>query len=105
MNRQGIEVDPQVLSEMESIIINLIESKVGLLFVSSTENEEDPGSMAFFGLSANKAYYIFGANDPKFRNAHTGTAVLWESFYDLCERGIREVDLEGVNSPKEDGSS
>ena len=42
---------------------------------------------------------MFGANDPKMRNQHTGTAVLWDSFYILNEIGIEKIDLEGVNSP------
>ena len=34
------------------------------------------------------------------RSQHTGTAVLWDAFNGLSDHGIREVDLEGVNSPQ-----
>jgi len=98
MGRQDIEVDERATSEMEALISNLMESGRGMMFVSKTK-ENSPGSMAFFGLDSTTAYYIFGANDPQLRNAHTGTAVLWDAFYHLAQSGIQRVDLEGVNSP------
>ena len=56
--------------------------------------------MACFALDHLRAYYLFGVNKPELRDYHTGTAVLWDAFYELNKDGINEVDLEGVNSPK-----
>ena len=59
----------------------------------------DLGSMAFFAIDHIRAYYLFGANDPGIRDQHTGTAVIWDAFRFLNATGVKEVDLEVVNSP------
>jgi hypothetical protein len=99
MKRQDIEVEQLYLEEMKTIITNLYKAKLGRLFVSYTKSGE-AGSMAFFGIDGDRAYYIFGANEPGLRDSHTGTAVLWDGFYYLSKNGVKEVDLEGINSPK-----
>lgn len=99
MKRQNIEVENNVLDEMKTLITGLFEVGLGEMFVSYTA-KGDVGSMAFFCFDNKRAYYLFGANDPDLRDSHTGTAVLWDSFQYLSQDGIKEVDLEGVNSPK-----
>ena len=69
------------------------------MFVTATANG-DIGSMAFFCFDNKRAYYLFGANDPQLRDEHTGSAVIWDAFHTLSKAGIKEVDLEGVNSPR-----
>lgn len=98
MKRQGIDVEEGILEEMKNLITNLFEVGVGRMFVSCLPNGV-PGSMAYFVTDSKRGYYLFGANDPALRDAHTGTAVLWDAFYALSRGGIKEVDLEGVNSP------
>jgi lipid II:glycine glycyltransferase (peptidoglycan interpeptide bridge formation enzyme) len=56
--------------------------------------------MALFGRDAKRAYYLFGAGDPALRDTSCGTAVLWDAFAALARSGCRELDMEGVNSPK-----
>ena len=97
--RQNIQVDQTHLVLMRSFLCALQEAKIGRMFVSYTKNG-DPGSMTFFGTDNKRAYFIFGANHPDYRNAHTGTAALWDAFGALSRSGVPEVDLEGVNSPK-----
>ena len=99
MKRQNINVAGRVLDEMKVLIANLVKCGLGRMFVSCTKNGE-PGSMAFYGIDNKRAYYIFGANNPELRDSHVGSAVVWDSFYELSKSGIKEVDLEGVNSPK-----
>jgi len=99
MERQNIQVSGETLQEMRLLIDSLLKIGQGRLFVSLTPGG-DPGSMAFFAWDRHRAYYLFGANDPLLRDHHTGTAVLWDAFRFLSLLGIREVDLEGVNSPR-----
>ena len=98
MERQKKIVNENKLSEMKSLITSLITNNLGKIFISYTA-EGKPGSVAFFGIDSKCAHYIFGSNDPGLRNAHTGTAVLWDAFSILSQNGICLVNLEGVNSP------
>lgn len=99
MKRQDITVDEVKLISMKNLINALIEKQVAKIYASYDETNE-LGSMAFIGWDTKRAYYIFGASDPDKRDGHSGTAVLWDAFYDLSAMGISEVDLEGVNSPR-----
>lgn len=98
MKRQDIVVEGDMLQQMKHLITNLFEAKAGRMFVSYLATGE-PGSMAFFLLDNKRGYYLFGANDPALRDSHTGTAVLWDAFHVLSKAGVREIDMEGVNSP------
>jgi hypothetical protein len=98
MKRQDIVVDENVLREMNILITHLFKGKMGRMFVSYVADGK-PGSMAFFVMDNKRGYYLFGANDPALRDSHTGTAVLWDAFYILSNEGIKEIDMEGVNSP------
>jgi len=98
---QNLELGTQFNMDLQIIkrlVLGLYEKKLGRMFISYTQ-EGQAGSIAFFGVDHNRAYYLFGANNPDLRNEHTGTAVLWDSFKLLCRDGISEVDLEGINSP------
>lgn len=98
MGRQGIEVLPALREQMLRLLVGLIASKK-LVLMASKDAAGRVGSMAAYLLDTKRAYYLFGANDPEMRDTHTGTAVLWQAFYILADRGVKEVDLEGVNSP------
>ena len=76
----------------------LFTANLGRMFISYSQNYT-PGSIAFFGIDHRRGYFLFAANDPVLRNEHTGTAVLWDSFYLLNQEGIYEIDFEGINSP------
>ena len=99
MQRQNIKVGSEYLGEMRTILVNLYKAGLGRLYVAYTADGQ-AGSMAFFCVDNKRAYYIFGANDPNLRDSHTGTAVLWDSFRFLSKDGVKEVDMEGVNSPQ-----
>jgi hypothetical protein len=98
MERQGKDIDQTYLDHMKKLITALMEKKLARMFVAYTA-EGEAGSMVFIGTDQHRAHYIFGANDPKFRNTHTGSAVLWDAFHHLGETGVKEINLEGVNSP------
>lgn len=98
MKRQDITVEENVLLEMNHLITNLFKEKMGRMFVSYVADGR-PGSMAFFVMDSKRGYYLFGSNDPALRDSHTGTAVLWDAFHVLSKEGVKEIDMEGVNSP------
>lgn len=99
MKRQDITVETNVLREMNHLITNLFREKMGRMFVSYVADGR-PGSMAFFVMDNKRGYYLFGSNDPALRDSHTGTAVLWDAFHVLSREGVKEIDMEGVNSPQ-----
>ncbi len=96
--RQSQTVDEQDFRRMNGLAEGLLTTGRARMYISRT-SAGDPGSIAVFGLDSKRAYYLFGANDPGVRNQHTGTMVLWDAFLDLAASGVKEVDLEGVNSP------
>jgi len=99
MERQGESVCSEQLARMKSLTDALIKKGIAVMYGSRTR-EGELGSISVFALDPLRAYYLFGANDPAYRNTPTGTAALWDAFHDLAARGVNEVDLEGVNSPR-----
>ncbi|MDR0239949.1 MAG: GNAT family N-acetyltransferase [Deltaproteobacteria bacterium] len=99
LRRQHIEPEPERLEELRFLAASLLQAGMARLFVSRMPGGE-PASMALFGSDAKRAYYLFGAGDPALRNTPCGTAVLWDAFAALARSGCRELDMEGVNSPR-----
>jgi len=98
MDRQDLDVANAKLEKMKNLIVSLNNNNILKMFTSMTKGGRI-GSMACFALDHNRAYYLLGANEPELRDKHTGTAVLWDAFYELSKDGVTEVDMEGVNSP------
>jgi len=88
----------ETLDEIHNLISELYKNRLGQMYATYT-SKGDLGSMAFFAIDHLRAYYLFGANDPEMRDQHTGTAVIWDAFKFLNSKGVKEVDMEGVNSP------
>lgn len=99
MERQEKESSQGYLNEMSILLTDLLNKELTFILEANIPESGNTGSMAVFLLDSDRAYYLFGANDPEFRDKHTGTAVLWDSFYYLNKQGCRLLDLEGVNSP------
>ncbi len=99
MRRQNIEVDHEHLEDLRVLGSGLMQAGLARLFISRTA-EGEAASMALFGFDSKRAYYLFGASDPEYRNTPCGTAVIWDSLAALSTSGFTEVDLEGVNSPR-----
>ena len=99
MHRQNIEPEPQKLQDLQRFTDSLLACGMARLFVSRT-TEGEPAALALFGWDNKRAYYLFGAGDPAHRNTPCGTTVLWDAFTALAKDGHRQVDLEGVNSPR-----
>lgn len=99
MRRQDITIDPHVHDALHFLAHSLLQKKMARLFTTYTA-EGEAAAVALFGWDSKRAYYLFGAGDPQYRNTPCGTAVLWDSFKALAQAGHTQVDLEGVNSPK-----
>ncbi|HEY9206254.1 MAG TPA: GNAT family N-acetyltransferase [Candidatus Methanoperedens sp.] len=56
-------------------------------------------SATLFLYDENCGYYMFGANDPAHRNSYGGTFLLLENIRRCQARGLRYVDMCGINSP------
>lgn len=56
-------------------------------------------SASLFLYDDRTAYYSFGANDPGYRDTGSGTFLMMHMIKDAFEKGLREVDFVGVNSP------
>lgn len=99
MRRQNIEPEQNKLEDLCRYADHLMAQGLARLFVSRTV-EGEPAALALFGWDSKRAYYLFGAGDPAHRNTPCGTTVLWDAFTQLAKAGHKEVDLEGVNSPR-----
>lgn len=56
-------------------------------------------STIFIVWNNKSAYYVMGANHPKFRNYGSANLTLWTAMQDLAEMGIKSFDLYGANTP------
>jgi hypothetical protein len=95
--------DPQSsskLSNIKSVIDSLLREGRGAVYHAM--NAEGTVIYAVcYGWDSKRAYYLFGGGHPQISEPWQGTLVHWEAFNDLARRlNIREVDLEGVNSPQ-----
>ena len=97
--RQDLAVPKEDLRELEDLIKNLHQHGRAVMYVTC-DSTGSPGSIAIFGTDSKRGYYLYGANDPDFRDAQTGTMVLWDALQDLSRAGVKEVDFEGINSPQ-----
>jgi len=99
MERQGEAVGLATLERMATLVEALLGNGSARMFFSRTA-DGSPGSVAVYAVDTLRAYYLFGASDPALRNTATGTAILWDAFTALAARGVAQIDLEGVNSPR-----
>jgi hypothetical protein len=98
-DRQRQLLDDRQFQRLRRLVEALLSAGLARMYLSWS-GSGDLGSIAVFGIDSKRAYYLFGANDPDLRNQHTGTMVIWDALQDLASLGVREVDLEGVNSPQ-----
>jgi hypothetical protein len=56
-------------------------------------------SASLFLYDHSSAYYLIGANDPKYRNTGSGTFLMLEQICRCMKNGIKRIDFLGINSP------
>jgi len=100
MDRQGVPQPSVKLSNMKKVIDVLLGMGRGVVY----HVLNSAGTVIYsvcYGWDAKRAYYLFGAGHADISEPWQGTLAHWEAFKDLAQRrGIKGVDLEGVNSPK-----
>jgi hypothetical protein len=99
MNHQGVSLDENKLNNMHHLIDMILKEKKGQLYLSKRP-DGTPLYITMFGWDSHRAYYLFGAPNPETNERYKGTICFWHAFIDLASRGIDEIDMEGVNSPK-----
>ena len=97
--RQGVQIPQLELDRKTSILDSLNQAGMASMFTARTA-DGTPTSLAAMGLHRGRGYYLFGANDTSQRDNYGGAMVLFEALNALARSGIREVDMEGVNSPR-----
>jgi hypothetical protein len=84
---------------MDKLITVLLNKKMATMTV--TKNKKgDILYITIFCFDKKRAYYLFGAGNSDNNARYKGTIAFWETFKILAQKyHIKEVDLEGVNSP------
>lgn len=100
MHRQGDPQSDSKLSSMKRVIEVMMRAGRGAVYHVLNSAGAVVYSI-FYSWDRKRAYYLFGAGNPEISEPWQGTLAHWEAFKDLAQkRGIKEVDLEGVNSPQ-----
>jgi hypothetical protein len=95
--RQNLERGPQDSFLVQSLCNHAIAGGFGKMGVAYLG--DIPVSAVLFIYDDRTAYYLFGANDPEYRNTSAGAFLLMQLIKDAFENGFEEVDFVGVNSP------
>ncbi|MBX7148106.1 GNAT family N-acetyltransferase [bacterium] len=99
MVRQGDPSSEDKLVRMARVIDQLIAAGRGALY----EVVNSQGVIVytvFYAWDSKRAYYLFGAGHPEHSELWQGTLAHWGAFKNLSQNHhVKEVDLEGVNSP------
>ena len=100
MEKQSTQQSEEKLSAMSNVIQTLLHAGRGAVFHALDEN----GTVLYavmYGWDSKRAYYLFGAGNPKMATPWQGTLIHWEAFKFLAQHcSITEIDMEGVNSPQ-----
>jgi hypothetical protein len=84
---------------MKRLMAGLVSDAMACLY-EVCDDDGKPSYSTFFGWDDHRAYYLFGAGNAGSQTSYQGTFAFWEALRDLSEnRGIAEIDWEGVNSP------
>lgn len=95
--RQNIERSDQDSILVQSICKHAIAGGYGKMCVAFLNDV--PVSAVLFVYDDRAAYYLFGANDPMYRNTSAGAFLLMQMIKDAFDQCLEEVDFVGVNSP------
>lgn len=95
--RQNLERSDQDSVLVKSICKHALAGGFGKMSVALLGDV--PVSAVLFIYDDRTAYYLFGANDPLYRNTSAGAYLLMRMIKDAHEGGLEEIDFVGVNSP------
>ena len=95
--RQGIVISPKQLELVSGLVSSALENHFGRLSMATTI--DGVASMSLFVFDSHSGYYLFGANDPKFRKSGASTALMIDNISAMAELGLSKIDFGGANSP------
>lgn len=96
--RQGQVVPMENLNLLRAMATRALAEGYGEMVIARSADGE-PASATLFVYDRHRAYYLIGANAPEHRNLHSGIFAFVEAVRRALERGLREVDVCGLNSP------
>ena len=96
--RQGIKRSTKEKKLLRSITSSALKFKYGRLYICTNKNNI-PMSATLFLYYKQTAYYLFGANHPKYRQSNSGTFLMLENIRIALEEGYKFIDMCGINSP------
>lgn len=96
--RQGITLNEQENSLAHSIVATALSNGFGELLICREESGQAIASTLFLYDNV-CGYYMFGANHPDYNKLNGGTFLMVENIRRCMERGLKFVDMVGVNSP------
>jgi len=97
--RQGIQRSAGDVAKVRAITEMALKTGLGTLMVCRA-SDGVAASANLFLHDDHTGYYMFGANNPEYRNAGASSVLMIESLRDLYQRKFRRVDMVGVNSPQ-----
>jgi hypothetical protein len=97
--RQGIALSDKLKILARSIVSAALDHGFGELLICRTTHGE-PASATLFLHDERCGYYLFGANDPAYHKLNSGTYLLLENIRRCQARGLKWVDVVGINSPQ-----
>jgi hypothetical protein len=95
--RQEISLDDSQLKMVRDIVNNALINNYG--FLSQSKIDGKIASMNLFIYDNHSAYYLFGANNPDYRNTGASTFLMIKSIQLISEMGLKKIDFIGINSP------
>jgi len=96
--RQGITRPEEEIKLLHSITDSALCNNTGSLLCC--KQDDIPLSAVLFLSDDRTAYYMFGATDPDYRNTGAGTYTLLSAIRHYYEKGLKEIDFLGANSPQ-----
>jgi hypothetical protein len=97
-NRQGIQRSENEVNALNRIMLKILSTGSGKMYFCRISGQIVSACVWLLGEGV--AHYLFGANDPEFRNTGSGTLCLSHSIKDIYEKkGINKFDFVGINSP------
>ena len=82
---------------VRDIVNNALINNYG--FLSQSKIDGKIASMNLFIYDNHSAYYLFGANNPDYRNTGASTFLMIKSIQLISEMGLKKIDFIGINSP------
>jgi lipid II:glycine glycyltransferase (peptidoglycan interpeptide bridge formation enzyme) len=97
-SRQDIHLSPEKILIASQLVQTGLSNNFGILKQAVTPDGK-VASMVFFVYGQETAYYLFGTNDPEYRNTGAASYLMVEMIKDTLDKDIRYVDFCGANSP------